>query len=106
MAERFKAAVLKTVDRKVRGFESLSLRHPVFHVDTRSFFPTRLARRRLSANTCSLIMLNTGASHKRLRTSKERPHRLDAYPNAVSPVLDSVKSHLRLLQRLVARAMA
>jgi hypothetical protein len=26
MAERFKAAVLKTVDRKVRGFESLSLR--------------------------------------------------------------------------------
>jgi hypothetical protein len=27
MAERFKAAVLKTVDRKVRGFESLSLRH-------------------------------------------------------------------------------
>ena len=29
MAERFKAAVLKTVDRKVRGFESLSLRHLV-----------------------------------------------------------------------------
>ena len=28
MAERFKAAVLKTVDRKVRGFESLSLRQP------------------------------------------------------------------------------
>jgi hypothetical protein len=27
MAEWFKAAVLKTVDRKVRGFESLSLRH-------------------------------------------------------------------------------
>ena len=27
MAERFKAAVLKIVDRKVRGFESLSLRH-------------------------------------------------------------------------------
>jgi hypothetical protein len=27
MAERFKAAVLKTVDREVRGFESLSLRH-------------------------------------------------------------------------------
>gem|GEM_PF-1302066 len=27
MAERSKAAVLKTVDRKVRGFESLSLRH-------------------------------------------------------------------------------
>ena len=26
MAERSKAAVLKTVDRKVRGFESLSLR--------------------------------------------------------------------------------
>ena len=26
MAEWFKAAVLKTVDRKVRGFESLSLR--------------------------------------------------------------------------------
>jgi hypothetical protein len=26
MAERFKAAVLKTVDRKVRGFESYSLR--------------------------------------------------------------------------------
>ena len=28
MAEWFKAAVLKTVDRKVRGFESLSLRQP------------------------------------------------------------------------------
>jgi hypothetical protein len=27
MAEWFKAAVLKTVDRKIRGFESLSLRH-------------------------------------------------------------------------------
>ena len=27
MAERLKAAVLKTVDREVRGFESLSLRH-------------------------------------------------------------------------------
>ena len=27
MAEWSKAAVLKTVDRKVRGFESLSLRH-------------------------------------------------------------------------------
>ena len=26
MAERFKAAVLKTADREVRGFESLSLR--------------------------------------------------------------------------------
>ncbi len=30
MAERFKAAVLKTVERKLRGFESLSLRH-IFH---------------------------------------------------------------------------
>jgi hypothetical protein len=29
MAEWFKAAVLKTVDRKVRGFESLSLRQLV-----------------------------------------------------------------------------
>ncbi len=27
MAERLKAAVLKTADREVRGFESLSLRH-------------------------------------------------------------------------------
>jgi hypothetical protein len=27
VAERFKAAVLKTVDRKVPGFESLPLRH-------------------------------------------------------------------------------
>ena len=27
MAERFKAAVLKTVERKFRGFESYSLRH-------------------------------------------------------------------------------
>jgi hypothetical protein len=27
MAEWFKAAVLKTADREVRGFESLSLRH-------------------------------------------------------------------------------
>ena len=29
MAEWLKAAVLKTVDRKVRGFESYSLRHPL-----------------------------------------------------------------------------
>ncbi len=29
MAEWFKAAVLKTADRKVRGFESYSLRHPL-----------------------------------------------------------------------------
>jgi hypothetical protein len=29
MAERFKAAVLKTVERKLRGFESLSLRHTI-----------------------------------------------------------------------------
>ncbi len=29
MAEWFKAAVLKTADRKVREFESLSLRHLV-----------------------------------------------------------------------------
>jgi hypothetical protein len=29
MAERFKAAVLKTVERKLRGFESLSLRHQI-----------------------------------------------------------------------------
>ena len=28
MAERLKAAVLKTADREVRGFESLSLRQP------------------------------------------------------------------------------
>ena len=32
MAEWSKAAVLKTVDRKVRGFESLSLRHPVWPI--------------------------------------------------------------------------
>jgi hypothetical protein len=30
MAEWFKAAVLKTADRKVRGFESYSLRHLPF----------------------------------------------------------------------------
>jgi hypothetical protein len=29
MAEWFKAAVLKTVERKLRGFESLSLRHKI-----------------------------------------------------------------------------
>jgi hypothetical protein len=29
MAEWFKAAVLKTVERKLRGFESYSLRHIV-----------------------------------------------------------------------------
>ena len=31
MAERFKAAVLKTADREVRGFESLSLRQFCAH---------------------------------------------------------------------------
>jgi hypothetical protein len=31
MAERLKAAVLKTVERKFRGFESYSLRH-IYHV--------------------------------------------------------------------------
>ncbi len=30
MAEWFKAAVLKTVERKLRGFESYSLRHSFF----------------------------------------------------------------------------
>ena len=29
MAEWFKAAVLKTVERKLRGFESYSLRHKI-----------------------------------------------------------------------------
>ena len=46
MAERFKAAVLKTVDRKVRGFESLSLRHPVLQIvalQRRMRFSARLA---------------------------------------------------------------
>ena len=39
MAERFKAAVLKTVDREVRGFESLSLRQPPYGAEAvhRSF---------------------------------------------------------------------
>ena len=46
MAERFKAAVLKIVDRKVRGFESLSLRHPVLQIvalQRRVRFSARLA---------------------------------------------------------------
>ena len=46
MAERFKAAVLKIVDRKVRGFESLSLRHPVWPIvalQRRVRFSARLA---------------------------------------------------------------
>ena len=46
MAERFKAAVLKTVDREVRGFESLSLRHPVLPIvalQRRVGFSARLA---------------------------------------------------------------
>ena len=46
MAERFKAAVLKTVDREVRGFESLSLRHPVWPIvalQRRVRFSARLA---------------------------------------------------------------
>lgn len=34
MAERFKAAVLKTVERKLRGFESLSLRHNIILVQS------------------------------------------------------------------------
>ena len=37
MAERFKAAVLKTVERKLRGFESLSLRH-IFYTKMRLEF--------------------------------------------------------------------
>ena len=47
MAERFKAAVLKIVDRKVRGFESLSLRHPVWPIvalQRRVIFSAPLAR--------------------------------------------------------------
>ena len=32
MAERFKAAVLKTVERKLRGFESLSLRQNLMRI--------------------------------------------------------------------------
>ena len=40
MAEWFKAAVLKTADRKVRGFESYSLRHlltPIGEIDPDRF---------------------------------------------------------------------
>gem|GEM_PF-2118317 len=33
MAEWFKAAVLKTADRKVRGFESYSLRHQILFAE-------------------------------------------------------------------------
>ena len=36
MAERFKAAVLKTVERKLRGFESLSLRQIYTIVESRT----------------------------------------------------------------------
>jgi hypothetical protein len=40
MAEWFKAAVLKTVERKLRGFESYSLRHPIKIAPER--WPSRL----------------------------------------------------------------
>jgi hypothetical protein len=41
MAEWFKAAVLKTVERKLRGFESYSLRHDL-HPKTPERWPSRL----------------------------------------------------------------
>ncbi len=43
MAERFKAAVLKTVERKLRGFESLSLRQYTFSTE-------------FGANVCSVTL--------------------------------------------------
>ncbi len=44
MAEWFKAAVLKTVDREVRGFESLSLRQPISGSDLALGFVARSKR--------------------------------------------------------------
>ena len=53
MAERFKAAVLKTVERKLRGFESLSLRH-IFHKYERETcsYPHGEVAERLKAAAC------------------------------------------------------
>jgi hypothetical protein len=54
MAERFKAAVLKTVERKLRGFESLSLRHYFRHreVAKRIDTPYGEVAERLKAAAC------------------------------------------------------
>jgi hypothetical protein len=53
MAERFKAAVLKTVERKLRGFESLSLRQKKAEGrekrDVSFIIPVSEANRRLSS---------------------------------------------------------
>jgi hypothetical protein len=42
MAEWFKAAVLKTVERKFRGFESYSLRHPLTREKMARFIGLRI----------------------------------------------------------------
>jgi hypothetical protein len=45
VAERFKAAVLKTAERKLRGFESLLLRKADNRIARSSFFLVRLGRK-------------------------------------------------------------
>ena len=63
MAERFKAAVLKTVDREVRGFESLSLRQPSPSDQNRWASVDKPAfglGRRLSAEVCGSNTSNEG----------------------------------------------
>ena len=86
MAERFKAAVLKTVDRKVRGFESLSLRHPVCPIvalQRRMRFSAPLARfyrirchqrraRRAELASFSVLFSNLDFRVPRLRQRGER----------------------------------
>ena len=86
MAERFKAAVLKTVDRKVRGFESLSLRHPVLQIvalQRRVRFSARLAgfgrdryhqrrARRAEEASFSVLVSNLDFRVPRLRQRGER----------------------------------
>ena len=56
MAEWLKAAVLKTVDRKVRGFESLSLRQPISGSDLALGFVAR-SRRGDKQNTEPTMLL-------------------------------------------------
>ncbi len=71
MAERFKAAVLKTVERKLRGFESLSLRHKNIVHSTEFRVQSKKNRALLCTLNCVLctVVKKTGEVAERLKAA-------------------------------------
>ena len=69
MAERFKAAVLKTVERKLRGFESLSLRHKNKVHSTEFRVQSKKNRTRLTVNCVLCTVAKNGEVAERLKAA-------------------------------------